>query len=67
MRQASFLRVNVKNTDQMDSPITGSSPADKYWGIDQAITYGSQGAAVLSTTAGIVDTGMTDAFDRGKT
>lgn len=39
-------------------PITKSSPANKYWGIDQSITYGS-GTPILSQTAGIVDTGTT--------
>lgn len=49
-------------------PITGTSPASTYWGIDQAITYGD-GTNILSSTAGIVDTGTTliliatDAFD----
>jgi hypothetical protein len=33
-------------------PITGTSPANKYWGIDQAITYGSAGVPILSSTAG---------------
>ena len=39
------------------SPITSTSPASKYWGIDQSIRYGSQ--TILPTTAGIVDTGTT--------
>ncbi|KDR80341.1 hypothetical protein GALMADRAFT_1191935 [Galerina marginata CBS 339.88] len=38
-------------------PITGTSPASAYWGIDQSITYGS--TTILSNTAGIVDTGTT--------
>ncbi|KAL4069978.1 aspartic peptidase domain-containing protein [Scleroderma yunnanense] len=38
-------------------PITGTSPASNYWGIDQSISYGSK--TILSTTAGIVDTGTT--------
>nr|VWP00069.1 Zn(2)-C6 fungal-type domain-containing protein [Ganoderma boninense] len=48
--------------------ITGTSPASNYVGIDQSITYG-QDTEILSTTAGIVDTGTTllllatDAFD----
>jgi hypothetical protein len=37
------------------SPITGTSPANQYWGIDQSIQYGS--TIILETTAGIVDTG----------
>ena len=40
-------------------PITSVSPAKYYWGIDQSITYGSWGAAILGKTAGIVDTGTT--------
>jgi cathepsin E len=38
-------------------PITSTSPASQFWGIDQSITYGSN--TILSTTAGIVDTGTT--------
>lgn len=38
-------------------PITSTSPANQYWGIDQTITYGSGGQTILSSTAGIVDTG----------
>ncbi|KDQ62989.1 hypothetical protein JAAARDRAFT_168376 [Jaapia argillacea MUCL 33604] len=50
-------------------PITETSPASTFWGIDQSITYGS-GTTILSETAGIVDTGTTliliasDAFAR---
>ncbi|KAJ4482386.1 putative aspartic protease [Lentinula aciculospora] len=39
--------------------ITSTSPASNYWGIDQTITYGSSGSAILNSTAGIVDTGTT--------
>ena len=39
------------------SSITSTSPASEYWGINQSITYGS--TSILSTTAGIVDTGTT--------
>ncbi|KAF8524829.1 acid protease [Hysterangium stoloniferum] len=38
-------------------PITSTSPASTFWGIDQSITYG--GTTILSSTAGIVDTGST--------
>ena len=38
-------------------PLTTTSPASEYWGIDQSITYGSD--TILSLTAGIVDTGTT--------
>lgn len=50
-------------------PITSTSPANAYWGTDQSITYGHDGQTLLSTTAGIVDTGTTlvliasDAFE----
>jgi len=39
-------------------PITKTSPANKYWGIDQSITYGNS-TTILKATAGIVDTGTT--------
>ncbi|TFY69680.1 hypothetical protein EVJ58_g276 [Rhodofomes roseus] len=38
-------------------PLTSTSPASEYWGIDQSISYGSK--SILSSTAGIVDTGTT--------
>jgi len=38
-------------------PLTTTSPATYFWGIDQSITYGND--TVLSLTAGIVDTGTT--------
>ena len=50
--------------------ITSTSPARDYWGINESITYGSSRSNVLSSTAGIVDTGTTlvliasDAFSR---
>lgn len=50
------------------TPITATSPASQYWGIDQSISYG--GSTILSSTAGIVDTGTTlvllasDAFSK---
>ncbi|KAG6334306.1 hypothetical protein ID866_4785 [Astraeus odoratus] len=37
--------------------LTATSPACYYWGIDESIAYGS--TTILSTTAGIVDTGTT--------
>ncbi|KAK2465564.1 hypothetical protein APHAL10511_002456 [Amanita phalloides] len=59
-----------KYTGEMDyTPITDTSPASKYWGIDQSITYSTSAQSILSLTAGIVDTGTTlillatDAFD----
>ncbi|TDL25598.1 aspartic peptidase A1 [Rickenella mellea] len=53
------------------APITSTSPASFFWGINQSIRYGSS-TAILPTTAGIVDTGTTlvliatDAFNRYK-
>jgi len=50
-------------------PITTTSPSSDYVGIDQSITYGSSKTEILSTTAGIVDTGTSllllasDAFE----
>ncbi|KDQ58191.1 hypothetical protein JAAARDRAFT_57949 [Jaapia argillacea MUCL 33604] len=38
-------------------PLTTTEPASYYWGINQDITY--NGATILATTAGIVDTGTT--------
>ncbi|KAH9913361.1 aspartic peptidase domain-containing protein [Fomitopsis serialis] len=38
-------------------PITTTSPASEYWGIDQSISYGSW--PILKSSAGIVDTGTT--------
>lgn len=49
-------------------PITSTSPASEYWGIDQSVAYGD--TTILSSTAGIVDTGTTllliatDAYDK---
>ena len=51
--------------------ITGTSPASNYVGIEQSITYGTN-TQILSTTAGITDTGTTllllatDAFNKYK-
>jgi len=41
------------------TPITTTSPASEYWGINQTITYGTSGTSILDSTAGIVDTGTT--------
>ena len=40
-------------------PVTSTSPATFYVGIDQSITYGAAGTTVLASTAGITDTGTT--------
>ncbi|KAH9979933.1 acid protease [Lactifluus volemus] len=40
-------------------PITSTSPASRYWGVDQTVTYGSSGETILGLTSGIVDTGTT--------
>jgi len=37
--------------------ITATSPASEFWGINESILYGTE--TILSTTAGIVDTGTT--------
>ena len=37
------------------TPITETSPASSFWGINQSIKYGATN--ILSSTAGIVDTG----------
>ncbi|KIJ23154.1 hypothetical protein M422DRAFT_276334 [Sphaerobolus stellatus SS14] len=39
-------------------PITSTSPASEFWGINQSVRYGTS-TTILSTTAGIVDTGTT--------
>ncbi|KAJ3533256.1 hypothetical protein NM688_g7307 [Phlebia brevispora] len=50
------------------TPVTSTSPASRYWGIDETISYNGQ--IILSTTAGIVDSGTTllylasDAYSR---
>lgn len=41
------------------TPITTTSPASMYWGINQDVTYGQNGTSLLSGNAGIVDTGTT--------
>ncbi|KAF8528491.1 acid protease [Hysterangium stoloniferum] len=38
-------------------PVTSTSPANEFWGINQSIKFGT--TTILSTTAGIVDTGTT--------
>lgn len=40
-------------------PLTETSPASNYWGVDLALQYGASGKPVLPKTAGIVDTGTT--------
>ncbi|PBK76648.1 aspartic peptidase A1 [Armillaria solidipes] len=40
------------------APITTTFPASEFWGIDESITYGTS-TTILSSTAGIVDTGTT--------
>ncbi|KAG1851993.1 acid protease [Suillus tomentosus] len=39
-------------------PLTTTSPASAYWGINQSVSYGTS-QTILKTTAGIVDTGTT--------
>ncbi|EIW53588.1 acid protease [Trametes versicolor FP-101664 SS1] len=40
------------------APLTRTSPASEFWGINQSIRFGTN-ANILSSTAGIVDTGTT--------
>ncbi|KAK7680347.1 hypothetical protein QCA50_016587 [Cerrena zonata] len=40
-------------------PITSTSPANMFVGIDQSITYGAAGTPILASTSGITDTGTT--------
>ncbi|KAI0031775.1 aspartic peptidase domain-containing protein [Vararia minispora EC-137] len=40
------------------TPVTRTSPASEFWGIDQSVRYGTS-TNILSSTAGIVDTGTT--------
>ncbi|KAH9170221.1 aspartic peptidase A1 [Lactarius sanguifluus] len=53
-------------------PVTTTFPASEFWGINGSIRYGAS-TTILSTTAGIIDTGTTliliatDAFNRYKT
>ncbi|KIJ62534.1 hypothetical protein HYDPIDRAFT_114177 [Hydnomerulius pinastri MD-312] len=50
---------NTKYTGEINFvPITTTSPASNYWGIDQSVSYGDS-TTILNTTAGIVDTGTT--------
>ncbi|KAG6830096.1 hypothetical protein H0H92_002269 [Tricholoma furcatifolium] len=50
--------------------LTTTYPSSLYWGIDQSITYGSSKKSILTSTAGVVDTGTTliyiasDAYNR---
>jgi hypothetical protein len=47
------------------TPLTTTSPASEYWGIDQTLSYG--GSTILEKTAGIVDTVRTAACWRSAT
>ena len=53
---ALIQRNEVHTYTELDSPRTAISPARKYFGINQSIRYGTS-TNILSTTAGIVDTG----------
>ncbi|KAF8921941.1 aspartic peptidase A1 [Mucidula mucida] len=56
-------------SDVSYTSVTSTSPAKFYWGIDESVTYGTS-TTILSSTAGIVDTGTTlvllatDAYNR---
>ena len=43
----------------MDRPLTSTSPASLYVGINQSITYGFERRKILSSASGIADTGTT--------
>ncbi len=46
----------------LHSPITGTSPSKKYWGVDAAFLYGTNRGVlytILGTTAGVIDAGTT--------
>lgn len=49
----------ISLTPYIYSPITSTSPASEFVGIDQSITYGTAQIPILSETAGIADTGTT--------
>ncbi|KIY42838.1 acid protease [Fistulina hepatica ATCC 64428] len=51
---SSYYSGDITYTD-----ITTTAEASYYWGIDQSVTYGSSGTTIMSSTAGIVDTGTT--------
>jgi cathepsin E len=40
------------------TPVTTTSPANEFWGINQSVRYGTS-TTILASTAGIVDTGTT--------
>jgi len=52
------IDTSLTSSDVSFTPITSTSPASNYWGIDQTVTYGDS-TTILDTTAGIVDTGTT--------
>ena len=59
----------ANDTALLRSPPTVVSPANQFWGFDQAISYGAS-TSILASTAGIIDSGTTfvliatDAFKR---
>ena len=53
---------NAFTGDITFTPVTSTSPASEFWGIDQSISYGAD-TSLLSSTAGIVDTGTTREYD----
>ncbi|KAH9170223.1 aspartic peptidase A1 [Lactarius sanguifluus] len=67
-----FWLQDVYAYTELDSPATTTFPASEFGGIDESIRYGAS-TTILSTTAGIVDSGTTliliatDAFNRYKT
>jgi len=57
--ELSFGEVDTSKTtgDVSFVPITSTSPASSYWGIDQTLSYGQDNE--LLNSSGIVDTGTT--------
>ncbi len=47
----------------LHSPITGTFPSNRYWGVDASFKYGGANGnvprTILKNTAGIIDTGTT--------
>lgn len=51
------LDSNAFTGDITYAPITSTSPASSYWGIDASFTYGADGTSILPVTAGTIDHG----------
>lgn len=49
----------ISDVPSSHSPLTSTSPANEFVGIDQTITFGSARTTILPSTSGITDTGTT--------